>query len=207
LNLRFEIENEEASMVYYARFERRGPNDFRFDTRIYLRNEQPDLSNGTCIGAIIGKNPGSAVPNVYDVLAPIPLNGDKMLPSVRNRFVSAFKLAGKPIPVNAYVRVWNLFYLRDPDLNHACSVLKDLTATPRCATEKHKAKILWLAWGQDDDRLNHLKARFKLCGQSAFYYCHRQKLIVPQMPSTADFAKHPQGMPANPVIAHLATLV
>ena len=194
-------------MVYYARFEQHGPNDFRFDTRIYLRDEQPDLSKGICIGAIVGKNPGSAVPGAYGVLAPIPLNGDKMLPSVRNRFVDAFRMARKTIPLNAYVQVWNLFYLRDPDLNHACSVLEDLQDPPQCTTEEQKAMIVWIAWGGDDGRLNPFKARFKLCGQSAFYYCHRQGRIVPRMPSSVDFAKHPQGLPAAPVVAHLAALV
>jgi hypothetical protein len=47
--------------------------------------------SGKCVGAIVGKNPGSAKPTQLGVWGPLNLDGDKMLPSVRNRFVAAYK--------------------------------------------------------------------------------------------------------------------
>ena len=48
-------------MCFYARFEIIENNLYRFDTRIYFNNHSPG-SDDECIGAIIGKNPGSAKP-------------------------------------------------------------------------------------------------------------------------------------------------
>ena len=86
-------------MEYLARFEEIEGKLFRFDTRIYLNDYNSD-NDGKCVGAIIGKNPGSAIPSKLNELVPLELNGDKMLPTVRNRFVDGYKLAKKEIPLN-----------------------------------------------------------------------------------------------------------
>ena len=91
-------------MTYFARFESVADHIFRFDTRIYLGKHNAD-EDGECVGAIVGKNPGSAKPTQLGVLAPLKLDGDKMLPSVRNRFIAAYQNAGKPIPNNVFIQV------------------------------------------------------------------------------------------------------
>lgn len=191
---------------YYARFEHVFGRLFRFDTRIYL-GEHALSENGVCVGAIVGKNPGSAKPMQLGKLAPLDLKGDKMLPSVRKRFVSAYLQAGKEIPENAFVQIWNLFYLCDPDLRAACSALRSLKSPPICSSENLKPKVVWFAWGDTDLHLNPLKRRFISRGHCGFYYDPRSKSEVSYIPSEADFAKHPQGLRAAPVVDHLADLL
>jgi hypothetical protein len=190
-------------MSYYARFETVADHVFRFDTRIYLSKHDPQKS-GKCVGAIIGKNPGSAKPTQLGVWAPLNLDGDKMLPSVRNRFVDAYKQAGKEIPVNAFVQVWNLFYLCNPNLEEACSIISSFVNLPRCPSENRKPRVVWFAWGGNDSRLNPFKQRFISSHHPSFYYNHQSSEVIGHIPSADDFAKHPQGMPAIPVINYLA---
>ncbi len=72
--------------LYWARFERRGANLFRFDTRIYLEDVEECGPDDTVVGAVVAKNPGSARPSADDstVLHPITLTNDKLLPTVRS---------------------------------------------------------------------------------------------------------------------------
>lgn len=146
-------------MAYYARFESLAGHVFRFDTRIYLGKHNAD-EYGECVGAIVGKNPGSAKPTQLGVLAPLNLDGDKMLPSVRNRFASAYQQAGKAMPNNAFIQVWNLFYLCNPDSGAACSAMSGFANPPLCPSENKKPKIIWFAWGGNDGYLNGFKQRF-----------------------------------------------
>lgn len=85
-------------MAFYACFQSHDGFRFRLDTRIYLRDEDTPDIKGTCVAAIIGKNPGSAVPvdsNRDGKISLINLRGDKLLPYVRNRFRNAYSLAKK----------------------------------------------------------------------------------------------------------------
>ncbi len=189
--------------MYYARFESVADYVFRFDTRIYLGDHKLDES-GECVGAIVGKNPGSARLRQLGVLAPLDLHGDKMLPFVRNRFVAAYEKAGKAFPPNAFVQVWNLFYLCNADLGAACTAINSFANPPLCSTEGRKLKVVWFAWGGDDSRLNPFKCRFISGQQGGFYYSGITKSIVILTPSASDFAKHTQGMPKRPVVNHLA---
>lgn len=190
-------------MAFYARFEHVADHVFRFDTRIYLGKHNAD-EGGECVGAIVGKNPGTAKPTQLGILAPLSLDGDKMLPSVRNRFIAGYKNAGKSIPNNAYVQVWNLFYLCNPNLGVACSEMSRLVEPPLCPSENRKMKVVWFAWGGNDTYLNSFKQRFLSEHKSGFYYNHQSGLVIPHIPSATDFAKHPQGMPAIPIVNHLA---
>lgn len=193
-------------MTYYARFETIENHLFRFDTRIYL-GEHDTNQDGECVGAIVGKNPGSAQPTQLGVFAHLNLDGDKMLPSVRNRFIAAYEQAVKPIPANAYVQVWNLFYLCNPNLDEACSIIKNFAIQPQCPSEKNQPKVVWFAWGGNDGHLNPFKPRFIKRNIPSFYYNHQSRAVVSHAPSEHDFAKHPQGMPATPVINHLASVL
>jgi hypothetical protein len=193
-------------MTYYARFETVADHMFRFDTRIYL-GEHDSHQSGECVGAIIGKNPGSAKPTQFGILAPLELNGDKMLPSVRNRFIAAYEQTGNHIPANAFVQVWNLFYLCNPNLGEACSKISNFASPPQCPSENNEPKVVWFAWGGNDGRLNPFKLRFTSCQRPSFYYNHQSRAVVSHTPSAHDFAKHPQGMPAIPVINYLASVL
>jgi hypothetical protein len=106
-------------MPYFATFQRHGDSVFRLDTRIYLANSITPSTGDVCVAGIIGKNPGSASPVTVGNLAPLLSSGDTMLPSMRNRFISAYARASKEIPPGAFVRVWNLFYLCDAKLASA----------------------------------------------------------------------------------------
>src|SRR5687768_2305947 len=103
-------------MSYFANFQRCGGALFRLDTRIYLNDHDAPSKHDVRIAAVVAKNPGSAKPRALGRLAPLTLAGDKMLPSVRNRFRAAYSTAKKVSPQGAYVQVWNLFYLCTPNL-------------------------------------------------------------------------------------------
>jgi len=194
-------------MEYLARFEQIEGEIFRFDTRIYL-NGYDSTQASNCIGAIVGKNPGSASPSALNKLLPIELGDDKMLKVVGNRFHDGYSLAKKKIPTNAFVQVWNLFYLCDPDLNSACSKISRLNRTPICSTENSDVPLLWYGWGGSDKRLNEYKDRFITREwRHQFFYDHHGSKININKPTIESFAKHTQGMPKEPVNDHLASVV
>lgn len=195
-------------MSYFARFENVSGSVFRFDTRIYLHKGVTPSANDPCIAAIVGKNPGSARSSSRGFFGPLVLAGDKMLPSVRNRFLDAFGLAGKPIPTGAFIRVWNLFYLCDADLNAALAALKTVASPRACSSEGTPPPIVWFAWGGDDPALNDFKRRYAtLSIRQPFFYDWGSKRVVSAIPTTTDFAKHPQGLPGAPIVSHLAALL
>ncbi len=203
----------------YARFEERAGQLFRYDTRIYLSDDLEQFeAGGKCVGAVVGKNPGSARPKLTDGRwARLDLAGDKMLPSVRNRFVEAYRRAQKPIPADAYVQVWNLFYLVNNNDDQACSALRSLPNLVVCPSEAIKPKVVWFAWGripQPEHRelLNRLKGRFLLQGhEDVFFFGNANSgsydlasaKIQNGLPSTSDFVKHSQGIPKSPVVDRL----
>ncbi len=196
-------------MSYYARFEKISGHLFRFDTRIYIAN-QHETDPGLCIAAIVGKNPGSAMPQMRGVLSPLSLTNDKMLPSVRNRFTAAYDLAGLPVPKNAYVQVWNLFYLCDANLASACLTFSRIVDPPICDdTELNETpKVVWFAWGKSVPRLDVFKSRFRERSyDNAFYFNKNTQSVHRGVPADQDFAKHPQGLPALPVVQHIAEVV
>lgn len=195
---------------YYAQFLQNGKHTFRLDTRIYLEDTKSPGAQDKYVAAIVAKNPGSAVANgAYGSLAPLSLGGDNLLPSVRNRFIDAYKAAGKCIPPGAFVRVWNLFYLCDPRLANALKSYQSISSPPQCSTECQVPPIVWYAWGGNDKHLNPLKNRFLNYSKpsAAFFYDRKTKRVVLQVPKAGDFAKHPQGLSAKPIVDFLATVV
>jgi hypothetical protein len=183
--------------------------EFRLDTRIYLEGDSHREEDGVCVAAIVGKNPGSACSTKVDCWERLTLAGDKMLPSVRNRFIEGYRLSGKQIPKDAFIRVWNLFYLCNKELDLAiASHNKIASKALTCPSEKIVPKIVWFAWGNSDARLNPFKARFQNFSiTNAFYFDKHSKVIVTRIPSQVDFAKHPQGLPEKPIVAHLASIL
>jgi len=49
-----------VSYSFWAEFVEIGKDIFRFDTRVYLNRIRSIESRDPCIGAVVGKNPGSA---------------------------------------------------------------------------------------------------------------------------------------------------
>jgi hypothetical protein len=195
-------------MSYFARFMRLRNSDFRFDTRIYLRESPRDEQDGECVAAIVAKNPGSAQATVRGQWGPLELANDKMLPSVRKRFIDGYRLSGKAIPRSAFVRVWNLFYLCDNNLQSAILAVRRFDAPPICKGEATVPAIVWFAWGGSDARLNPFKTRFRgLTVPHAFFYDQELGRVVSAIPSTTDFAKHPQGLRSEPIVEHLGTIL
>jgi len=193
---------------YYACFEKIKGQLFRFDTRIYLGPDEPEPAQGVCVAAIIGKNPGSARPRELNQWGPLHLTGDKLLPSVRNRFIDAYKAAKKAPPRNAYVRVWNLFYMCNVSPTAAVQQMQRFPSPPTCPTEAMLPTVVWFAWGGNVPRLNGFKTRFlALRCENQFFYDHRMGVVVPRAPLVSDLAKHTQGMPTRPVVDHLKRLL
>ena len=181
------IFNLEPFIPYYARFESVKGRIFRLDTRIYLDEHNP-AEVGVCVGAIVAKNLGSAKSRQLSVLA-------------------SLKQAEKALPFNSYVQVWNLFYLCGPDLQTACATIRAFDNPTQCLSENNEQKVIWFAWGDNDRFLNPFKSRFLVARPGSFYYNPRLKLIVSREPLVTDFAKHPQGLLAKPVVDHLACVL
>jgi hypothetical protein len=195
-------------MSYFACFIRVHDAIFRFDTRIYLRESSQDEQDGQCVAAIVAKNPGSARATVLGQWGRLELANDKMLPSVRKRFIDGYRLSGKVIPRDAFVRVWNLFYLCDNDLHSAIRAVSGFATPPICVSEATAPAIVWFAWGGPDARLDPFKTRFRgLDVPHAFFYDQELGKVVTAVPATTDFAKHPQGLRSEPIVEHLATIL
>lgn len=194
-------------MPYFACFVKHEGHQFRLDTRIYLRDEEPG-EDDVCVAAIIGKNPGSANGKTFGRLAPISLDGDKLLPYVRYRFQNAYGRACVEIPSGAFVRVWNLFYLCNKTLVAAVKAHLGIRRPPACDTESELPPIVWFAWGPPETWHRRLPARFReLQIEHPFYYDMDSEQIVAAIPSTASRVKHTQGLPGDPIEIHLASLL
>jgi hypothetical protein len=195
-------------MSYFAMFLRSGQSVFRMDTRIYLADVPTAPDAGRCIAAVIGKNPGSARWRKLGAWGPLELGNDKMLPYVRNRFCEAYRRRGVRIPRYAFVRVWNLFYVCNEKLNLACREFENIDAPLHCKTEGHRPPITWFVWGGNDVRLNCHKTRFLTRRlRNPFYFDKDAGHIVRSLPTSTAFAKHTQGLPTDPIEAHLAELL
>lgn len=194
-------------MSYFARFKECEGHPFRLDTRIYLRDEGPGVGD-RCVAAIIGKNPGSARGKANGRLTPAALGGDKFLPVTRNRFRNAYGRAGVEIPGGAYVRVWNLFYLCDKALRAAVRAHAGVRRPVACDSERERPPIVWFAWGPPTPWSRPMVPRFldpKI--EHPFYYDMDLNKVVAGLPGPTSRVRHTQGLSAEPVEVHLATIL
>lgn len=195
-------------MAYYAHFTRRHGQLFRFDTRIYLRDDGGPGIGDECVAAMVGKNPGSAAPRQCDQLAPLERGQDKLLPTVRGCFQRAYARAEVPVPARAFVRVLNLFYLCNPALEEAVRAHAALPRQMPCVTEAELPDIVWFVWGGAHAGLNPLKARFQNRPIAHPFFVDKSSLnITPRVPRPDDFAKHTQGLNTADVVGYLANLI
>src|SRR5216683_4960152 len=170
-------------MPYFANFLMHEGHQFRLDTRVYLRDDEPG-DGDMCVAAIIGKNPGSANPTTYGCLSRLSLDGDKLLPYVRNRFCNGYERAGVEIPPGAYVWVWNLVYICNPDLRTAVRTFQSVQTPLCCGTEDACPMVVWFAWGPPSPHFRRFKARFlQRTIESPFYYDMDSNQIVAFAPT------------------------
>ena len=195
-------------MSFFAHFTMHEGYQFRLDTRIYIRDSDDPRAEDTCIAAIIGKNPGSANPTELNRLSRLSLDGDRLLPYVRNRFIAAYKTSGSRIPQGAYIRVWNLLYICNPKLNDAITTFNNIQRPLLCETESNMPPIVWFAWGPPNPSLTQFTARFlERTVENPFYYDNATQKVVAQNPMLTSRVRHTQGLPAAPVEKHLANLI
>lgn len=194
---------------FWAEFVEIGNDIFRFDTRIYLNSITSIESSDRCIGAVVGKNPGSAKPTKKIVgLQPINLDGDKLLPTVKNIVTNSYYRAGIDYPKRSYIQILNLFYLCEPQFNQAILKHNNNKSVRFCSTEKSSFPWVWYVWGEKLDNLNIYKIRFSnLQSNVHFYYDQKLKEVVDKQPSISDFAKHTQGLKHDYMIPYIANIL
>lgn len=187
-------------MKVYAKFIKTNIGLFRLDTRIYF-SENPVIENGICIGAVVGKNPGSATPSEDAIgkLFEVELNNDKFLPNVYNRFKTAFEVNHISIDPKWYIQVWNLFYLVDNNLYTAKNRIENSLDLPKCQSEENKVNFLWYLWGGYDAEINSYKERFYQLNHKGFFYNNYTKEIEEGTPKITICARHTQGMKKAPI--------
>lgn len=191
---------------YWAKFKRLDGKLYRFDTRIYIENVDGILENDECIGAIVGKNPGSAKPkeSVLKEFCEIELKNDKLLPTVRSLIA---KSESKPMG-RKYVQVLNLFYLCNPNLYEAIKDFEENKNPEICYTEKNTFPWIWFMWGGYNKSLTEKKIRFKTVKSSKqFYLNNRTNKIEEGFPVDYVCAKHTQGMKHHLVVPYLEYLL
>lgn len=195
---------------FWAKFDQISNELFRYDTRIYLNNIQKPLKNDRCLGAIVGKNPGSAKPMHPNCrkIQPINLDGDKLLPCVRNIILKSYESKRKNIPNRTYIQVLNLFYLCNKDLNQAINQINNIQQTVVCQTEQNKFNWLWYVWGGRNPRLDSFKKRFLSINSDLHFFLDKNSNHIQQfIPSQKDFAKHIQGMRHDKIVPFISTII
>lgn len=195
---------------YWARFEQRNNNTFRFDTRVYLNLRENPSDDDQCIGAIVGKNPGSAKPSSYNNcgLQKVNLDGDKFLPRIKNILKKSYKQSNKQIPKNGYIQVLNLMYVCDKNLDNAITKIENYQTQIICETEEKYFPFIWYAWGKNKKKLNIFKERFEnIKASEHFYFNKNTEQIINKIPNSTDFAKHPQGMSSILVLHYIANII
>lgn len=194
---------------FWAKFEKINGDSFRFDTRIYLSDIDAPKKTDACIGAIVGKNPGSAkASSLNSKLQAINLDGDKLLPTARNIVLKAYKEAKIPIPERRFIQVLNLFYLCNPNLVQGIVSLEKNLGAKICGSEKMEFHWVWYVWGGKSDNLNHFKNRFaSINTYNHFYFDKECGCIVESPASESAFAKHTQGLKHSYVVPYIAKLI
>jgi hypothetical protein len=194
---------------YWAKFEMRNNHLFRFDTRVYLKSIVEPSNEDLCVGAVVGKNPGSAFPyGNKSSIQEVDLNKDQLLPNIKSIFGKAYRRANKPIPDNSYVQVLNLIYVCD--INPA-EAIKKLEIHPNviiCDTERNTFPFIWYVWGGDNRRLNFYKPRIhKIKSDRQFYFNTNTHKVINAPPRINDAARHTQGLQHDLIVPFISTIL
>jgi len=193
---------------FLARFEEIDKNIYRWDTRIYIKPIVEIKEEDTCLGAVVGMNPGAAKGELSIDLKEINLDGDKLLPAVRNIFLKSYELASIEVPERAYIQVLNLFYLCEPHLDLAINEAKEKTIKGICETENKDFPFVWFVWGGNNKFLNGYKKRFlSIKTKYPFYYDYGDGEITQNIPDESSSAKHTRGLRHDYVIPYISNLL
>lgn len=194
---------------FWAKFLSIDGETFRLDTRIYLKDIDAPRKGDLCVGAIVGKNPGSAKESTSSgELQPIELDGDKLLPTVRNIITKAYVEANMPLPERGYVQVLNLFYLCNKNLAQALASIEKFSEPQLCKSEAGAFPWVWYVWGDESADLNPYKKRFSQVNSNYhFFFDNRAKEVKSQSPKHHEFAKHTQGLKHEYVVPHIAKII
>ncbi len=195
---------------FWAKFQKIGIDVFRYDTRIYLQSIRAPSENDICIGAIVGKNPGSAKANNLNIipLQQIKLDGDKLLPTVRNILLKSFNKAGKTMSSGGYIQVLNLFYLCDPVLVNAIGSIVKYDFPMYCNSESKAFHWIWYVWGGENVNLSNFKHRFRnFNAKEHFFFDWKTKSINKHVPGPKDFARHTQGLSHESIVPYISELI
>ncbi len=197
------------SHYFWAEFLELGNDTFRFDTRIYLHPIKRIKNGDHCIGAVVGKNPGSAKSTAVGTgIKAIELDGDKLLPTVRNIIIKAYNESGIHIPERGYVQVLNLFYLCNPNLDKAISEVENNTNAKNDPAENLSFPWVWYVWGSKSEILNAYKGRFSsLKSNNHFYYDKELSKVVSKPATERSFAKHTQGLKHALVVPYISGVI
>jgi hypothetical protein len=198
--------------MYWAQFERKEGEMFRFNTRIYLQPIVKPSPTDVCIGAFIGKNPGSAQPTnpKVSILQRIQPGNDKMLPTIKNIMNKAYTAARKNIIPNGYIQVLNLFYLCDPLLNQARRrIQKFLPNHPIDCSENNNFNFVFYTWGGPYGRINGYKNRFiqNIRTNNHIWFDYNANKTKTTKPSETDFVKHIQGLPHDNIMPQIVAII
>ncbi len=192
---------------YWAKFESISNNIFRFDTRIYLNKIKSIEDEHFHIGAIVGKNPGSAKQScTTPKLQPVQLKNDKLLPNVLSIIHKSYKLAGIMPPDGAFIQVLNLFYLCNKDLEKAINAIQKIEKPKTCETEKKIFPWIWYLWGAQDCRLSQFKARFNKT-KNSFFYDKKNEKVALTAPNADSFARHTQGLKHDLITPYISNIL
>lgn len=194
---------------FWAEFRKINNEMFRFNTRIYLNNILTPEENDICIGAVVGKNPGTAKPsNVVGCIQPINLDGDKLLPNVRSILLKSYARENLSIPERGYVQVLNLFYLCNANLEEAINSINKIPSPIICNSEEKLFPWLWYLWGGSDFSLNKFKNRFASINTKSHFYYNQSAARIENSAATKDsFARHTQGLSHELVVPYIASIL
>lgn len=194
---------------YWADFKNVSNDVFRLDTRIFLSKVQKPSDSDVCVGAVVGKNPGSAKKSeARQGMQTIDLGGDKLLPTVRNVILKAYGEADRTPPPGAYIQVFNLFYLCDKNLGRAIEAFKVSSGPDQCGSEHKPIPWVWYVWGRAAKNLDSYKRRFlSLETNKHFFFDGKAKEFAHRMPDESDFARHTQGLKHAFVVPHIADVI
>lgn len=179
----------------------------RHNTRLWFKRPESPSFEGTCVGAVVGLNPGSAKGDA-EIGRETLGNCDPTMDRILSTFEIAFKLKGLPVPEGAYVQMLNLFYLRDARASTALAARDEnpqILADARDKEEGRQYPFLWLAWGKsaraDDVDRFLIRRREKCCwvdSRSNFHF---------EPPETAWLPAHPLCRTKGFKMAHNAEMI
>lgn len=141
----------------------------RHNTRLWFdKDELSSPSQESCVGAVVGLNPGSAI-GPADTSIDIVADCDRTMQRILKTFEIAYGLKNKAIPEKAYIQLLNLFYLREKHAPTATQIKNensDALQLHQDPAESRTYSFLWLAWGnagRDEDMTLFLRNRQEKC--------------------------------------------